>query len=404
MNRREMLTAAVGALALRGAELPPVRPITKGPRFHWFGYYDKLQFDPTSRFVLGVSNNFQHRLPTAEDSIGLGMVDTAEGDRWIPLGEGACWSWHQTNMIQWLPGSKDEVIWNDRQGTKFVSHIVNVRTRDKRTLPSPIYCVSPDGRFGLVNDFARSFSMRPETGYAGGIDPFADDPAPAGSGIWRVDLKTGERDLIISLADVVKIPLRSGSWSGSKHYFDHLLVAPDAKRFTFLQRWGKGVGTGFSTRMFTAGVDGKDLRVIDDSGRASHFNWRDPRTLILWTEHPSNGASWYLIDERTAHFEVLDAEKMNRNGHISYLPGRRWIVSDTSPDDERKQSLYLYDTRTRNKIALGAFVSPPEYKGFWRCDTTPRNSPDGRKIVFDSPHDLKGRQMYLIDLTGVRLS
>src|SRR5688500_5103223 len=39
----------------RAAEaLPPVRRITRGPGFHWFGYYDKLQFDPAGRLVLGM--------------------------------------------------------------------------------------------------------------------------------------------------------------------------------------------------------------------------------------------------------------------------------------------------------------------------------------------------------------
>jgi hypothetical protein len=28
-------------------KLPPIRTITRGPKFHWFGYYDKLQFDPS---------------------------------------------------------------------------------------------------------------------------------------------------------------------------------------------------------------------------------------------------------------------------------------------------------------------------------------------------------------------
>jgi hypothetical protein len=404
MNRRAFLASlAAAASPARAANepLPPVRAITKGPLFHWFGYYDKLQFDPSSRYALGVSNDFQHRLPTADDGLKLGMVDLEDGDNWIELGETKCWSWHQTCMIQWLPGSKEEIIWNDRQGTNMISHILNVRTRQKRTLPKAIYCVSPDARWALVNDFARSFSMRPETGYAGGIDPYANELAPAQSGIWRMDLKTGDHELILSLADLVKIPLRQGDWSGLKHYIDHLLIAPGGRRFAFLQRWGKGVGTGFATRMCTADAQGKNLRVIDDSGESSHYNWRDPETLLLWTRHPSHGALWYLINERTVEFEPLDAEVMNHNGHISYLPGGHWILSDTAPDRERKQHEYLYDTRTRRKVELGGFYSPPEFKGYWRCDTTPRGSPDGRKIIFDSPHGGKGRQMYLIDISGI---
>ena len=30
----------------------PTRAITRGPRNHWFGYYDKREFDPTNRYVL----------------------------------------------------------------------------------------------------------------------------------------------------------------------------------------------------------------------------------------------------------------------------------------------------------------------------------------------------------------
>src|SRR5690348_3163575 len=145
MNRRTFLAGlvrtsatlqAIASSARAAAEPPvPVRAITKGPRFHWFGYYDKLQFDPASRFALGVSNDFQHRLVTAADRLKIGMVDLEDGDKWIDLGETNSWSWHRTCMLQWLPGSKDEVIWNDRQGSTFISQILNVRTREKRSLP-----------------------------------------------------------------------------------------------------------------------------------------------------------------------------------------------------------------------------------------------------------------------------
>ena len=86
--------------------LPPVRTITKGPKFHWFGYYDKLQFDPTCRYVLGMEVDFEHRAPRPDDAIKIGMVDLEENDRWIELGESRAWCWQQGCMLQWLPGSK----------------------------------------------------------------------------------------------------------------------------------------------------------------------------------------------------------------------------------------------------------------------------------------------------------
>src|SRR5262249_14665401 len=133
------LAATVPAFAgLRGLvhaadeKLPPVRALTRGPKHHWFGYYDKLERAPTGRFVLGMEVDFEHRSPRPEDVIKVGMVDLRDHDRWIELGESRAWNWQQGCMLQWLPGSKSEVIWNDRQDDRFVCHILDVQTRKKR--------------------------------------------------------------------------------------------------------------------------------------------------------------------------------------------------------------------------------------------------------------------------------
>ena len=62
--RRTALVASSAAMASRllrrsrAAEQPtgvPVQRITRGPKHHWFGYYDKFQFDPSDRYVLGLA-------------------------------------------------------------------------------------------------------------------------------------------------------------------------------------------------------------------------------------------------------------------------------------------------------------------------------------------------------------
>jgi Concanavalin A-like lectin/glucanases superfamily len=118
-------------------ELPAIRAITKGPKFHWFGYYDKLEFDPTSRYVLGMESGFENRSPTPDDVIKVGMVDLKDHDKWIELGESRAWCWQQGCMLQWRPGSTNEVLWNDRQAGRFVCHILDVKTLKKRTIPYP---------------------------------------------------------------------------------------------------------------------------------------------------------------------------------------------------------------------------------------------------------------------------
>jgi hypothetical protein len=420
VTRRELLKYVAGATLVttgfsghgaRGAsrEPPPIRAITRGPKFHWFSYYDKLQFDPSCRYALGMEVDFEHRSPKPENVISIGMVDLQDNDRWIKIGASSAWCWQQGCMLQWRPSSKNEIIWNDRQDSRFVCHILDVHSRKKRTLPHPFYTISADGRTAVAPDFRRIQDMRPGYGYAGIPDPHANHPAPKDSGIFRLDLDTGRHNLIISIADVAKIPNPHDDLTGAKHYFNHLLFNPDGSRFIFLHRWRiKGKG-GFSTRMLTAKPDGSDIRVVDDYGRTSHFIWRDTSHILAWAWHPSHGNAFYLYEDGTRKVEAVGMGTMTQNGHCSYLPTSRmaglrankWILNDTYPDKERKQHVYLYNIATGRKVPLGSFHLPPQYKGEWRCDTHPRFSPDGRSVIIDSPHEGNGRQMYLIDISAI---
>ena len=379
----------------------PVRAITSGPDFHWFAYYDKLQFDPTCRYVLGMEANFQHRSPKPDDVIRVGMVDLEDGDRWTELGQTRSWCWQQGCMLQWRPGSDSEVMWNDRQGDHFVSYILDIHTGEKRILPHPFYTISSDGKIAVAPDFRRVNDMRPGYGYTGLPDPYADQLAPEDSGVFRIDLETGEQELIISIADVAKIPYPHGDLSEMKHYFNHLLFSPDGSRFIFLNRWRGVERKGFGTRMLTAKPDATDIRVVDDYGSTSHFIWRDPEHILAWAYHPSHGGAFYLYEDGTGKVEVVGKDIMTKNGHCTYLPGGKWVLNDIYPDENRNQEVYIYNTDDDEKISLGNFHSPPEYTGEWRCDTHPRFSPDGSSVVIDSPHGGNGRQMYLIDISGI---
>ncbi|BDC50439.1 hypothetical protein F183_A27550 [Bryobacterales bacterium F-183] len=403
LHRRSLLLTP---FLLAGQTSVPVRAITKGPKFHWFGYYDKLQIDPGNRLVLGNQVDFEHRSPGAEDVIQVGFVDTAGGkDTWHEIGTTRAWNWQQGCMLQWIPGSREEVLWNDRVDGQFVAHIHNVRTGKRRTIGSPVYTLSPDGKWGLVCDFPRLNHTRPGYGYAGLADPNREVAAPENSGIWKVDLATGKRQLLFSIADIAKIPNREPYSKGAVHWFNHLLASPDGKRFIFLHRWrGEKEGKSFSTRMFTAdSSDGGKLYVADPYGKTSHFIWRDPQHIAAWAWHPSHGDKFYLYRDRTEQVDVIGKDTMTVNGHLSYLPGRRshWILNDTYPDKERMQNPFLFDTRDGRKIALGRFLAPPEYTGEWRCDTHPRISPDGNTVIIDSAHGGNGRQMYAIDIAAL---
>ncbi len=406
-TRRSLLAGALTAKAARGQSgLPPVRAITRGPKFHWFAYYDKLQFDPTSRYVLSNQVDFEHRSPTPGDEIGMGMIDLHDNDRWTELGRTKAWNWQQGSMLQWVPGSRDEVIWNERDDKekRFISVIMNVRSGKRRTLPAPVYSISPDGKWAVYPDFKRLNDTRPGYGYCGLPDPFAAVETPEEIGIWRMNLRSGKSQLIIPLAEAATVPNKHEDMSRAKHWFNHLLFNTDGSRFIFLHRWRGPLQKpgSFATRMFTASIDGKDLYVLDPYGRTSHFIWRDPAHVLAWAWHPSLKADkFYLYKDRTEQVQAVGPNVMTVNGHCTYLPGNKWILNDTYPDRQRNQNVYLYEIASGRRVELGSFYSPKEYTGEWRCDTHPRFSPDGNWVTIDSPHGGNGRQVYLIDIRGV---
>ena len=410
ISRRTLLAAAPalaagGALSTAAGEEAvevPVRTITRGPAHHWFAYYDKLQFDPSSRYCLGNAVGFEHRSPTAADAIDVGLVDLADGDRWVRLGQSRAWGWQQGCMLQWVPGSHTEVIYNDRVEDGYVARVVDVSAGTTRTLPRAVYAVSGDGRFAVTTDFRRINELRPGYGYAGLPDPWTLQTAPQEVGVERIDLATGEVTMLVSLADILDVPYPGGFGDG-KHWFNHLLVSPDGRRTIFLHRWQRESG-GWFTRLFTIGLDGNDLREINPAaGMVSHFIWRDPEHILAWTKHPELGNCFCLLEDATdGSIEPVGREVMTKDGHCTYLPGNRWIVNDTYPQGpEREQKVYLYEVASGRRIDLGGFPSPSDYRGEWRCDTHPRHSPDGRLLCIDSPHTGEGRQMHLLDISAI---
>jgi len=383
-------------------ELPAHRFITSGPRHHWFGYYDKLQFDPTGRYVLGMQVPFEHRSPNADDVIEIGMVDLEEGNRWIHLGQSSAWNWQQGCMLQWLPGSESTVIWNDRQRDRYVCRVLDVKTKAARTIPHAIYSVSPDGKTAVTADFRRITDVRPGYGYNGLSDPHSDDLAPADSGIFRVDMETGESKLIISLKQIASLGTIPNSQSGIKHYFNHLLFNPDGSRFIALHRWRYPNGKRL-TRMITATPDGDDIRIVIPNGYASHFIWRDSRHILSQSKDLLGNSNWgnFLFADRAGPpLEEVGRGVLDGSGHLSYLPGNQWILNDTYPKgSNRLQTPHLYHIKSGRRIDLGNFHLPKVYTGEWRVDTHPRLSRDGRFVCIDAVKEGEGRQLCLIDIS-----
>ncbi|GJM30970.1 MAG: hypothetical protein DHS20C17_36050 [Cyclobacteriaceae bacterium] len=399
----------------------PVRAITSGPGFHWFGYYDKLQFNQSNTKVLAMAVDFEMRSPTKDDVIKMGVIDLENNDRWTEIGESRAWGWQQGCMLQWVPGSESMVIWNDRRGENFVSILKDLETGEEQIIPRAIYTLSPDGKSAIGTDYARIQNYRKGYGYAGGIDPYKHQNAPKESGIYKIDLATGDSELIISYHEVSKIANNGEDLTEKWHYFNHLLISPDSQRFIFLNRYREApiedsvlnnpeaynkIRGKYTTRLFTVGMNGEDIYLLDPSGKTSHFIWKDPEHITAWTRPVGMPDGFYEFRDQTKELRQVGAGVMKVNGHNTFLPGTHteWILNDTYPQGEaREQIPYLFHEKTNKRIDLGRFHEPKEYNGEWRCDTHPRASNDGKLVCIDSTHGGNGRQLYLIDISSLSL-
>ncbi len=386
------------------------RRITAEGGHYFFAYYDKLQFSPDDRYVLAQRASFDDRPPTRDDVLEVGMVDLHDGDRWIPLGTTTAWCWQQGCMLQWLPGHDDRIIFNTREDGHYGSVIVDTVGTVHKRLPRAIYTVSPDGREAICNDFVRTGHTRLGYGYVGIDDPYRDVNAPGESGLWRMDLGTGENEMILSLAGIVKldaVPTMETELS----WFNHILYNPDGSRIVFLHRWQ----TPRLTRMYTSRPDGTELHRVSDSSdpagwQASHFWWRDPQTILLWggALGPQVVGGYRLVSDGTGEERLINPELLNEDGHMSYAPGGSTtrFISDTYPDrDTNLRQLFFYDETTGHQVIIarhdaGLFncVDPAFLQ--CRCDFHPRWSRDGTKITIDSVHE-GYRGVYLLDVSEI---
>ena len=130
--------------------LPPVRAITRGPKLPLVRLLRQAGVRPDrplrARRWRSTSSTARPGRTTRSRSA---WSTSHDGDRWIELGESRAWSWQQGCMLQWLPGSKTEVIWNDREGGRFVCHILDVADAARADAPrADLRRSSPDAPLG----------------------------------------------------------------------------------------------------------------------------------------------------------------------------------------------------------------------------------------------------------------
>ena len=398
------------------------RAVTQGPHEHLLASYFAIDsWSPDKRYMLVLETDLNGRLPEAGERCTIGVVDLADGNRFIPVSTTACWNFQEAAMGHWV--DNDTILFNDVRDGRFKTVVMDWRTkREIRVLPHPVSAVSEDRTWAVSINCARLSLLRPDYGYAGpGQDPRETEPWPTDDGLWTMDLRTGASKLILSVADTrsqMPQPTRVAGKPGQPLACHcHTAISKDGAKIFFLARsvdwFDKTVHKAsiWQTTSFTVDRDGGNLRrCFKDGWAGSHFNWAPDgshRMVVtaIWNgdriEHWTKGA-WSPVE-----FTVGEEEKVRRIGkgaydldwHCFYSPDGKFMSGETYWSKSYERPWILVRLEDDAAMPIGSFFVPPAYRQtYWRCDLHARWRDDGRQIAFNSVHE-GSRQVYLMDVT-----
>ncbi len=376
----------------------PAKRVTPGDSHYFFGYFDRSPWAPDGTRLLAHRSSFTARQPRFGEPAEVGTV---EGGVFTPLAETRAWCWQLGSHLQWLDGNR--IIFNDVEKDRHVSRILDLQTGAVRTVDFPVYCISPDRKSALSVNFSRLDRERPGYGYPGLTGPTIEHGHPDFDSIWRVDLEKNSAKLILPLQRIVEEFPANGALT-TANWFNHLLFSPDGERFGFIHRYRVYRRSGmrfYVTRLFTARSDGTELWELPVAGHASHYTWPDAGHLIAHCRHSGDDNQYHLFRDRDDDFcETIARDRLPKDGHCSFSPRGRWLLTDSYPNANEERTLHLFDTETQTAYEIGAFKTDVSYPPPTRCDLHPRWSPDGNFVCIDSIHE-NFRGMYVIDVREV---
>ncbi len=369
---------------------------------YFFGFHDHTPFSGDNKKLLAHRYNIPLRIPQLGENIEIGYFDGDNFQEFHPITFSKAWSWHLGAKLQWR-GSSNQVVFNDHENDKNISRIVDIETKEDIRMPEEIGSVSPDGQWAVGYSFSRVEKCMPGYGYPYTVnDPEKDVAIPERHGIHRINLDNRDTQLLFSISDIAKMEPNQ-NMQGAYHFFSHIVFSPDSKRFIFLHRWIVNSVYNRYSRMVSSDINGKDIYIFPTINMVSHIGWQDDNHVIAYSRVPKYDDQYVVFQDQAKEiYQIIGEDVFNSDGHPSFDPTKRWIVTDTYPDRRRIQNLIVYDTKEEKRYDIAKLPMPKCFQSktpfaHWTCDLHPRWDREGRYICFDSTYT-GTRSLCTIDL------
>lgn len=347
----------------------------------FYGYYDR---SPENQGKI-----LFHEMLSDEKSVRIIVENTTNGEEKV-IAQTPAFNWQMGARAIWI--DDDTVSYNDFDGEKYVCKWFSLsKNHVVKAFDKPLQDYK-GGNYYLGVNYQRLRSYAKEYAYyclpemtKSEYDDYEHD------GIWKVDVNTGEINLLLSIAEILKFE-HIDRFDKGKHFLNHIMMSPNGSSFIFIHRYYVN-GVRYDRLMF---YDFKQLKVLMNERIQSHYCWLDDTNVFGYGEYEGK-RSFNAINVKTGvvtKHEKLTA-KHPRDGHPTVCEG--WIVIDDYPDLSRMQPLIAYNYKTEEIIWLGEFFHDLKHKDYTRCDLHPRFSEDGRSIFIDTIYSGK-RELVMLNV------
>ncbi len=408
--------STVGGPTPLPAAIPPgdstvrVRQLTQGPSHHFFGYIGQCRTIPwnaSGRHVLALETDFQDRLPGTGDAARVCLIDTQDGNRVRVVDRTLAWNPQQGTMFYWNPEHPEtQFFFNDRDPKtgKIFTVLFDLtrganggRIREYRFDDTPVGNggVAQNGGFFLAINYARMARLRPVTGYKDAWDWTTETAAPANDGIFRVDVNTGEKRLVVSFSQLKAKLVGTVARLDERHLFiNHTLNNRNNDLVYFYCRADFETTPNDRVNVpFTMRPDGSEL-TAHATFIGGHPDWE-------WGSRIIGSADDQQVIYDTASRRIM--EKLggkeifpNPGGDIALAPDGRWFVNSHRIGEHNHYT--FLELRTGRVLR-----APPVFMGQWksgdlRLDPAPCWNRSGDAIVVPGIAADSTRQMFVLEI------
>lgn len=399
-----------------GKTISPVMQVTPPRRSYVHTYFDVTPFSPSGRYFAVTGLPFMYRFPVLGDKAEVCIIDLEEQSIRVVY-RTKCWGYQTGANINW--GATDRHLYtNDVIDGQAVCIGIDLETTETLAYAGPLYTMSPDE--SCVAGFPHELRDITQEGY--GVPPkvpgkYASLPPGASKdeGIWLTDLRTNEKRLIVSLADVAaKVPT-TPPLKGGTYYFWHTKFNRQGTRLLQVLRYmHPDQPDERNPMMFTFNTDGSDIcyalktdRVAVWSGPGGHPNWHgDGIHLIRHMDIDSEDNDRFIQCRYDgSDFKIL-CEKIEGGGHPSVEPNGKYLITDERDNDDNgaaviklrlvdliaEEEQYVCTIPTIDKNVLKNTV--------FRLDGHPAWSQDYKKVSLQAAPD-GYRQLFVVNLENI---